>query len=622
MSALDGKTTEIDSRLVEAGDKLLARTGSVGDALEQKAMSIAQRLTDTEQSIDVRATTVHSTLDERTRELNSMLASRSAELSRIIDEQARPLVERYASSGEEFADRLTEVTQASTDRLRAENAALINAITNRTNETLSAIDSVNQSLSGNVGALLDRLGASNAEISRVIETAARTLGTANAQLTETTGEFSASTEKAAELLSGSSRLLDGKVERLTDISSRTLNQVGAIAGRFDEHSRVLASASDLLGAAQSNLASTLEERREALQELSVGLVGRSEQIRSTMRSLEDVIEKAFAGADELSKRAALRLEGGLRNAAENAGKLLGDTEDRAAAAAGLMRESVREAVEDAITRFSGATDEIRRSAAEIRRELEDTRSELKRGAFDLPEETRESAAAMRRAVSDQIKALQELSQIVGQSSRRSEVSEMPRPAPRAAMAQPAPAPRREPVPVAAQPRPEPARPQLRGSLSVAEPAPAKSNGWVSDLLRAASREEETPARAPAPRPAERNPRHVVESLNSLSVDIARAIDHDASVDLWRRYQRGERDVFTRRLYTLKGQQTFDEIKSKYGREPEFRNAVDRYIADFEKLLSDVARNDRDNMMTQTYLTSDTGKVYTMLAHASGRFDRD
>ena len=35
-------------------------------------------------------------------------------------------------------------------------------------------------------------------------------------------------------------------------------------------------------------------------------------------------------------------------------------------------------------------------------------------------------------------------------------------------------------------------------------------------------------------------------------------------------------------------------------------------------LKDVARNDRDNVMTQTYLTSDTGKVYTMLAHAAGR----
>ncbi len=165
------------------------------------------------------------------------------------------------------------------------------------------------------------------------------------------------------------------------------------------------------------------------------------------------------------------------------------------------------------------------------------------------------------------------------------------------------------------------------------------SGWMRDLLRGASREEEpqqiAPARlrpeaaqapaaqaatTPAPRSTDsRNPRHVMESLNSLSVDIARAIDHDASVDLWRRYQRGERDVFTRRLYTLKGQQTFDEIQRKYDREAEFRTAVDRYIADFEKLLADVARNDRDRVITQTYLTSDTGKVYTMLAHAAGRF---
>jgi hypothetical protein len=119
-------------------------------------------------------------------------------------------------------------------------------------------------------------------------------------------------------------------------------------------------------------------------------------------------------------------------------------------------------------------------------------------------------------------------------------------------------------------------------------------------------------------PAQRSPLHVVESLNSLSVDIARAIDHDASIELWDRYRRGERDVFTRRLYTLKGQQTFDEIRRKYQSDGEFRSAVDRYCDDFEKLLKDVSRNDRDSIMTKTYLTSDTGKVYTMLAHAAGR----
>ena len=53
--------------------------------------------------------------------------------------------------------------------------------------------------------------------------------------------------------------------------------------------------------------------------------------------------------------------------------------------------------------------------------------------------------------------------------------------------------------------------------------------------------------------------------------------------------------------------------------PGMGDLVDRYCDDFEKLLKDVARNDRDNAMTRSYLTSDTGKVYTMLAHAAGRF---
>src|SRR5690606_21952305 len=83
--------------------------------------------------------------------------------------------------------------------------------------------------------------------------------------------------------------------------------------------------------------------------------------------------------------------------------------------------------EEAVTRFAGATDEIRRSSAEIRQELDSTRAELKRGAFDLPEEAKESAAAMRRAVAEQIKALQDISQLVGRSTQSFEVSQPTQP---------------------------------------------------------------------------------------------------------------------------------------------------------------------------------------------------
>ena len=112
----------------------------------------------------------------------------------------------------------------------------------------------------------------------------------------------------------------------------------------------------------------------------------------------------------------------------------------------------------------------------------------------------------------------------------------------------------------------------------------------------------------------------IESLDSLSVDIARMIDHEAAVDLWERYRKGERNVFTRRLYTLQGQEAYEDIRRRYRRDIEFRKTVDAYVDQFERLLSEVAGDDRDSLVARTYLTSETGKVYTMLAHAAGRFD--
>ena len=49
--------------------------------------------------------------------------------------------------------------------------------------------------------------------------------------------------------------------------------------------------------------------------------------------------------------------------------------------------------------------------------------------------------------------------------------------------------------------------------------------------------------------------------------------------------------------------------------------MEQYIQEFERLLEDVSRGERGGSVARTYLTSDTGKVYTMLAHAAGRFDQ-
>ena len=348
----------------------------------------------------------------------------------------------------------------------------------------------------------------------------------------------------------------------------------------------------MINSAQNGLVTTLSDRQQALDKLASGLVEKSEGIEKLMQSFETLVASAFQ-----------RAEGQTRASAEK------------------MRESVSEIVEQAALKFSAATDDIRRTASEIRNELNTTRGELKRGVLDMPAEAKETTTAMRKAVSEQINALKELAEIVNKSGRLVDVGESraDRPVSRPAPVAPRPAPVQAPVAQA-----DVAIRQRAYDAPKIQPAPTatqeeKPRGWVSDLLARASREEEEAAQPKAqPAATPRSPSHVVESLNSLSVDIARAIDHEASVELWDRYRRGERNVFTRRLYTLKGQQTFDDIKRKYQTDGEFRRAVDRYMDDFQRLLEDVARNDRDNMVTRTYLTSDTGKVYTMLAHASGR----
>jgi hypothetical protein len=42
------------------------------------------------------------------------------------------------------------------------------------------------------------------------------------------------------------------------------------------------------------------------------------------------------------------------------------------------------------------------------------------------------------------------------------------------------------------------------------------------------------------------------------------------------------------------------------------------MQEFERLLAKVSQSDRDGSQWRAYLLSNTGKVYTILAHASGR----
>jgi hypothetical protein len=86
--------------------------------------------------------------------------------------------------------------------------------------------------------------------------------------------------------------------------------------------------------------------------------------------------------------------------------------------------------------------------------------------------------------------------------------------------------------------------------------------------------------------------------------------------MWDRNQSGERKAFSKRLYTPAGQKAFDEVARKYRADRTFKQTTDRYVAEFERLLDEVARD--EPAVIRDHLLSETGLVYTLLAHAAGR----
>jgi hypothetical protein len=295
-------------------------------------------------------------------------------------------------------------------------------------------------------------------------------------------------------------------------------------------------------------------------------------------------------------------------------------------------------------KFASMVSSMKQMALEMHNELEATRNELRRGVLEMPQEAAESTSQMRKVIVDQIEALAELNRIVARHGRgldvvsagragavrdeepvqmhavatagRSEAPAPPAPAPvRAAP----PRPREAASSASSLPPPDLGAPASRRTeappVSPANPEQGR-DGWLSDLLNRAdvpgSSREAPRGRAPQTAGVGANP------LESLSLDIGRLMDRNLASEMWDRYQRGESKAFTKRLYTPAGQKAFDEVGRKYRADRTFKQTVDRYITEFERLLDEIARDDRGPAALRNHLVSETGMVYTLLAHAAGR----
>jgi hypothetical protein len=111
---------------------------------------------------------------------------------------------------------------------------------------------------------------------------------------------------------------------------------------------------------------------------------------------------------------------------------------------------------------------------------------------------------------------------------------------------------------------------------------------------------------------------ISERLQSLAVDMNRLMETTISEDDWRRFNRGEKGIFVRKILGFRERAKLAAIKQRYQEDGEFRDYVGRYISEFNNLLKEAKSRDHDAILSTTFLSSDMGKVYMLLSRAIGR----
>lgn len=661
LSALDQRVTakmtdvaaQIDERIGRVETTLDERAKSLNETLATRTLEFAKTISDgsknATEAVDksvsgmgeyfaTRTAEMAATLSERAARIDETLGNRAAQLTETLDTRVNKFEELVVSRLETVAGTIEQKGVAATDlmveRVGAVNdlirgtaadveknlSSLAENITGQFIERVNNITGAHETLRSEVRDIIAELGQTHHLLQAAIDTASSTLGPIESRVAEKVATFHTTLEGAINATRSTAERMDRQIRELNESSNGVLRDVSNLTLRFEEQVRLVATTTDALNETHRRIDQGLENRREAITNITTLMAERTTDLDERLSRFNKLIGETFehvqgkaqdiarmvAESTATSTQSIARQYELIRNSSseerDRSTIALKDTYDEA-------MKSVNAMFSETNARFLEASRDLREISDDIQRTLDTTREEIRRTVFELPTETKESANAMRRVVADQIRALSELNDIVARHSRdnnastayeyreeemaavggRSSARGLPRPQhDDGGDLPPPPAPRREAAP-------EPRRPDRAARMDEALNKPARQAEPDADDSASG-----------------------IESLDSLSIDIARMIDHDAASEAWDRFKRGERGVFNRRLYTNAGQKTFEEMRKKYRRNANFRETVDRYIDEFEKLLEQVSRDDRGQALTRTYLTSDTGKVYTLLAHAAGR----
>ncbi len=658
-ATLGGRATEIaatlDDRILQFEERVVGRLDLVSSELDERGKRVAEllgaKVDNIGSTLQERLLALNESLEKGGHILNDLLTGRAGELQQLFDEKTPRLVQLLTERGGAITSELASIGEAVTNALEQRGSAIVENMGRKQNELTAAINNsssglrdaieagaatsvaslttTNARVRNELGDLLERLGHVNEILKSVVGGAATNLSSVENTLSSQVRIFQASLGAVTQ-----------QVASLEKTSTETLSGADTLATRLTTSNEMLNRVVEHITSTQREVEDALETRTSTIAELLDNVGNKADAFERILGSFTTVLNESLRRAENRAQEIGSFLSEHSKDVTgvidARYEEIRAESEKERERTALALRSAYEQAISEmsqvfgsSVERFRTAAAEMRNVSSDVQRELETTRQELRLGATELPREAAEQTAAMRRVVAEQVRALAELTEIVTRSGRSLDIVEPAAPPRRIEPTRLPPvadfAPEPAPLRPAIQPRnvesyrqaPDAAREEIRRMTMRPVAAPLQGSaqpadrgpGWLSDLLARASEDE------PAGQAL-----NGAQSLDSLSVDIARMIEHDAAVDLWDRYNRGERNAFSRKLYTKRGQQTFDDVRRRYRSDDEFRKTVDQYVSEFERLVSEVSRDDRDGSKVRGYLTSDTGKVYTLLAHAAGRFD--
>ena len=403
-----------------------------------------------------------------------------------------------------------------------------------------------------------------------------------------------------------------KGEAVTERVLQLRADIEHVGDRGSETERVLSEGLERLESKLADSRAALGGTDEAVSALTAASIRLLELIQASAQQSREALPLAIGEA-----------EGRLANVEERAGALKITLDDANAASARLSdyvvsardtgRETIAE-VESLHSRFAQSNDEHAARIAELRAAvvaLDDDSSALaEKARADLGDaiEALELAARSARAAigEDASDAIRELAERVGAETSQA-LDEVMREKAEQSIGQ------LERAASKASDASRQAAIQLRDQLTKVDELAGNLENRVA---RARERAEEHVDNDFARRIA-----LITESLNSNSIDIAKALSTDVTDTAWASYLRGDRGIFTRRAVRLLDNTEARDIAELYDSEPDFQENVNRYVADFEGMLRTMLSTRDGNALGVTLLSSDMGKLYVALAQAIQRLRR-